>query len=204
MINDSRETSALLELAAQGDESAIDRLFSRHLAKVRGFLRKRISRRLSARFDASDVLNEAHWEARQRLVDYLARRPMPFATWFLRTAYQRLIDAQRRHLRTAGRSVSRDVSLPEGSSWLEEVTGHRATLSAPDRLAVQQEQRQILHDCLQQLPIDDRRIIELRIFETQSNEQVADTLQITLATAKKRFTRALIKLKRLMPREDAK
>ncbi|MFO0913244.1 MAG: sigma-70 family RNA polymerase sigma factor [Pirellulales bacterium] len=201
MSDDSAETERLLKLAASGDASAIDRLFGRHIPRIRGHLHRRIPRGLRSRFDESDIVSEAHWAARQRLAIYLARRPMPFSAWFLRTAYQRLIDEQRRHHRAARRSVSREVPFPDGSSWLNQANRHLKARPAAGELADHHEQVECLRLCLQQLTADDRRVIELRIFGTQSNEQVAAALNISPAAAKKRFTRALVRLKKIMPRD---
>ena len=66
--------------------------------------------------DPSDVVQEAQADLARRLPDFLARRPMPFHLWARKTAYERLLDAHRRHLRRARRAVGREAPWPTASS----------------------------------------------------------------------------------------
>src|SRR5439155_18936726 len=109
---DSAETARLLNLIEDGDRQALERLLGRYRADLRSFVEMRIDPRMAARVDPSDVVQETQLEVVGRLKDYLRRRPMPFRLWVRKTAYERLIDLQRHHLRTARRSVGREVALP--------------------------------------------------------------------------------------------
>ena len=101
MSEESTETRELLQLASDGDLSAIDRLFDRHLPMVKMSIRRRIAPGAQARFDASDVIQVTHHTARQQFADYLVRRPMAFRLWLLKNAQQRLIDFERTHFRAS-------------------------------------------------------------------------------------------------------
>jgi DNA-directed RNA polymerase specialized sigma24 family protein len=57
---------------------------------------RRLSPELSRPVDASDVVQEAHMVMFSRLDDYLARTPMRFGTWALRTVLDCLGEARRR------------------------------------------------------------------------------------------------------------
>jgi DNA-directed RNA polymerase specialized sigma24 family protein len=113
---DSAETQRLLERVAAGDAAAFDEMFDRHRAALREFLDNRIDDRLRARFDPSDVVQEAQLVAFRRLDDFLARRPMPFGVWLRKTAYERLLMLHRRHRQSHRRGVGREEPLPERSS----------------------------------------------------------------------------------------
>src|SRR3954467_12424727 len=96
--DDSAETRRLLERLQAGDAAAFEQLCERHRPLLLEFLRHRFDPRLRARAAPSDVVQEAQMEAYRRLDDYLARRPMPFHLWLRKTAYERLLMLQRRHL----------------------------------------------------------------------------------------------------------
>src|SRR5262245_25932546 len=76
----------------------------------------RMDRRLRARVDASDVIQEAQIEAARRIDDFLQRAPMPFHVWLARTTYENLLRLRRVHVEAECRSLDREVALPEGSS----------------------------------------------------------------------------------------
>ena len=60
----------------------------------------RLDRRVAARVDASDVVQETLVEAARRLDDYLRERPIPFYGWLRQLAGERIVDAHRRHVTT--------------------------------------------------------------------------------------------------------
>lgn len=78
----------MLQQVAQGDASVREELLALYRPLLREFIRLRIDRGLAQRVDPSDVVQETLIEVSQRLDDFLQRRPMPFATWLRKTAYQ--------------------------------------------------------------------------------------------------------------------
>src|SRR5689334_9955877 len=94
---DNPETQRLLQMAWGGDRQAFDRLFALHRAYLRQVVELRMDRRLRARLDPSDVVQEAQLEAFRRLPDYCERRPMGFRLWLRRTAHERLLMLRRFH-----------------------------------------------------------------------------------------------------------
>jgi RNA polymerase sigma-70 factor (ECF subfamily) len=194
---DSAETTRLLELAEAGDASAIDQLFERHLPAVRKNVRCRLRPQTKPRFDSSDVVQETHELARRQLADYLKRRPMSFRLWLLKTAHQRLVDFERTHLQAAKRSVDRELPLPDASS--KELAQQLAVSGpSPSDEAAQRERARIVRRCLALLDEHDREVLMLRIFDGLKNAEVAALLELNPETTKKRFARALLRLKRLL------
>ena len=53
------DTDVLLAQAAEGNREAIDRLLERHRPRLRQLIRLRLDRRLAARVDPSDVVQES-------------------------------------------------------------------------------------------------------------------------------------------------
>ncbi|GAC1473848.1 MAG: hypothetical protein NVSMB9_23170 [Isosphaeraceae bacterium] len=86
---DETGTDVLLRRAALGDGQARQALLERHRGRLRRMVALRIDRRLNARIDPSDVVQEALAEAGQRLDGYLARPPLPFYPWLRQFAWER-------------------------------------------------------------------------------------------------------------------
>lgn len=191
---DSSETCCLLERVRGGDEQAFEELFARHRSWLEQAIEWRLDVRLRARLDASDVVQETQLEAYRRLKDYLERRPMPFRIWLRKTAYERLLKIQRRHISTMQRSVARETPIPEQSSLLLA----RALMdggSTPSVRVSRKEIAQRVRGALSELAALDREILFMRHFEALSYRDIGGVLDIDAATARKRYGRALLKLR---------
>jgi RNA polymerase sigma-70 factor (ECF subfamily) len=67
-----------------------------------------MDRRLAARIDPSDVVQETLGEAVQELTDYLRRPPLPLYPWLRQLAWKRLAALYRQHILAHKRSVCRE------------------------------------------------------------------------------------------------
>ena len=68
----------LLSRAVAGDESALAELFERFRPRLIRMVKLRMDARISARFDASDVVQEAFVDVARRLPTYAAKSDIPF------------------------------------------------------------------------------------------------------------------------------
>jgi RNA polymerase sigma-70 factor (ECF subfamily) len=194
---ESAETDRLLRMAEGGDRGAFEELFGAHRAFLRQFTELRLDARLRARVDPSDVVQETQLEAYRRLTDFLARRPMPFRLWLRQTAQECLSKARRRHLDTARRSVGREMPLPDRSS-LALADQLRAGGSSPSERLSRREVVGRVNDAVAGLPEGDRELLLLRNFEGLSYQEIGYLLGIEEAAARKRFGRALLRLRKLL------
>src|SRR5215468_6446041 len=109
MSDDSSDTHELLERARHGNPAAFEELFARHREQLRQAVALRLDRRLAARVDVSDVVQETYLEAARRLPDYLNRADMPFALWLRWLARERVLMLHRQHLFADKRALGREV-----------------------------------------------------------------------------------------------
>jgi RNA polymerase sigma-70 factor (ECF subfamily) len=72
------DTDQLLDNASRGDGAARARLLDRHRQRLRHMIALRLDRRLAARIDPSDVVQEALIVADRQLDRYLREQPLPF------------------------------------------------------------------------------------------------------------------------------
>ena len=189
------DTSDLLARTAAGDRAARDQLLARHRDRLRRMVAVRLDRRLAARVDPSDVVQEALADAARRLDDYLRDRPMAYYPWLRRLAADRLDKAHRRH--TAGRrSVGREEPPPlPAESALELADRLLADNTDPADAAVRRERRAEVRTALGRLAAVDREVLALRFLERLSTAEAADVLGLSPGAVRLRVMRALDRLR---------
>ena len=191
------DTEHLLDAAGRGDRAARERLLERHRKRLRRLVAVRFDRRLAARVDPSDIVQEALADAARRLDEYLRDRPIPFYPWLRRLACDRLADAGRHHLRAAQRSVSREEPPPlpgESAAALAD----RLLDDPKDRPGSglsRRERRDRVRAALERLPERDREVLVLRHLEDLSTAETAAVLGISEGAVKVRLLRAMRRLR---------
>src|SRR5215471_6110054 len=108
------DTEELLQRSQAGDRQARGMLLQRHRKRLRRLIALRLDRRLAARLDPSDIVQEVLAEADRRLDHYLQQRPLPFYPWLRQLACDRLADAHRWHVQAQRRTVKREDPEPIG------------------------------------------------------------------------------------------
>jgi RNA polymerase sigma-70 factor, ECF subfamily len=186
------ETESLLEQIASG-LAALNHLLERY----RPILRLPVDGKLGARFDASDVAQEAEFEIFQRIQEFLERRPMSFDAWVRVTAKQAWRRLYRTHVDTIMRSIRREVELPDESCVTlgEQLLGSG---SSPSERIRREELATQLRDAIAQLEQTDGQVIAMRYYMDLSNGEVAQILDIDMGEAQKRHGGALRRLRKIL------
>jgi RNA polymerase sigma-70 factor (ECF subfamily) len=197
------DTEQLLEAVSRGDAQARGRLLERHRPKLRRMVAIRLDRRLAARVDPSDVVQESLAEAAARLSDYVRTRPLPFYPWLRRIAADRLADAGRRHLRAGRRAVGREepAGLPD-ESVAALADRLLAPHSSPSAHLQRRERQARVRAALTALPLRDREVLVLRYLEDLSTADTAAVLGVGESAVKMRLVRALQRLRDQLDEED--
>jgi RNA polymerase sigma-70 factor, ECF subfamily len=207
MTTPTPDTDLLLDQAAQGDLQARNELLQKYRDRLRRMIALRLDRRLAARVDPSDVIQETIVEADRQFSDYLRQRPMPFYLWLRQLAWQRLVMLHRRHMHASKRSVKREdfeLVLLSDDSILQLAQRLLARGSSPSAGLRNQERRQEVHTALLQLKERDREILVLRYLEQLPIRDIARVLGISEGAVKVRQLRALERLQVLLTPEDEK
>jgi RNA polymerase sigma-70 factor (ECF subfamily) len=202
MDNNSADTPRLLDQARAGDKAALNELFARHRARLRRMVELRLDRRLQARIDASDVIQEAYVDVVNRLDEYLQKPNYPLFLWLRLIVGERLLKLHRHHLGTQMRDAGMEVSiyrgaLPEASSaaLAAQLLGK---YTSPTQAALRAERMLRLQEALNTLDLMDREVLSLRHFEEMSLAETALSLGIEESAAAKRYIRALKRLKTIL------
>ncbi len=195
------DTDLLLAEVSRGDASARSRLLDRHRDRLRQMIAVRIDRRVAARVDPSDVVQEVLLEADRQLAGYLEKRPLPFFPWLRQIAGNKLMDLHRRHVSARRRSVSREepapARLPGESAW-ELADRLFATGSGPLAQVMRDEMRRHVREALDRLSERDREVLVLRHLEGLTTAQIAEVLGASEGAVHTRHLRALQRLGTLL------
>jgi RNA polymerase sigma-70 factor (ECF subfamily) len=96
MTTPQPDTEELLRQAECGEPGARERLLARHRDRLRKMIAWRLDRRLAARVDPSDVVQEVLLEASRKLDRFLREQPLPFFPWLRSLAGEHLATLHRR------------------------------------------------------------------------------------------------------------
>ncbi|HEY9078003.1 MAG TPA: sigma-70 family RNA polymerase sigma factor [Anaerolineaceae bacterium] len=162
-----------LKQALQGNEDAFAQLVETYQTPVYNLC----YRMLGDELEAEDAAQEAFWRAYQGLKKYDPSRS--FITWLLSIAAHYCIDQHRRRKLP---TFSLDV-LPE-----EDVPDYN--VPEPEKVFGQRESERHVHALLNQLQPQDRAAIILRYWYDFSEEEISQTLNLTVSAVKSRLHRA--------------
>ena len=192
------ETDSLLRQAKGGNSKAQAKLLEHYRDSLRRMIAIRLDKRLAARVDASDIVQDTMHTAQQRLPEYFSNPHIEFFPWLRRIAWDRLTDLHRMHLGAARRSVLRehpweiDLTNDSVANLARSVASSNAV---PLGQAIQAEQQERVQAALMQLKPHDREILVLRYLEQLDVAEVASVLGISHTAVTTRHLRALKRLR---------
>jgi RNA polymerase sigma-70 factor (ECF subfamily) len=195
------DTDHLLDRAGHGDGDARQQLLTRHRGRLLAMVAARLDRRLAARLDPSDVVQQALTDAAGCLDSYLRDRPLPFYPWLRQFAWNRLRKAHRDHVERARRSVRREepgVLRLSDESVAELAQRLASSASSPSRHALGVELEGRVRAALALLSAADREVLVLRYLEQLPLREVAAVLGLGASAVKMRHFRALERLRALL------
>ena len=172
----------LLQRALSGSDSGLGELLESFRASMLAFAGRRIDGQLRRRISSSDVVQETMLTAREKFTSFRGTHPIEFQQWLHRLLFSTLVDGIRRHRTAEKRRTDREDEASVGT-----IIG---SAPSPSRVASDNEQAARLLQALQQLPEEDRRIVQLRYLDNWSFEQIATELGVSVATAWRRFQEA--------------
>jgi RNA polymerase sigma-70 factor (ECF subfamily) len=177
-----------------------------HLGRYRDWLRLvargPLERRFQAKFDASDVVQQALLDACRSLPQFCGDTEAELLAWLRQILAHALGHEVRRYRGTQARDLGREVSLEqelaESSQRLNDLLA--APGSSPSRQAQKHEEGVVLSELLARLPTAYREVIVLRNLEGLSHEEVARRMDRGVGAVRMLWVRALARLRREMER----
>ncbi len=176
----------LLESGASG----LGQLFEHERDHLRKFLERRINRRLSSRIDASDIIQEVFFRAQRALPGYLSNPVVPPLTWLRHLSVQVLCEVHRKHFRGV-RNPYREGDQVDQFLVMSLTNSSISIASKIERDDVQAE----IRTKLAELNAIDQEVLEMRHVDGYSLVEIASMLNMQVETVKKRYYRALNRLR---------
>jgi len=161
-------------LARHGDEAAFERLYRRHVGRIRG-----LARRMADFDEADEITQDVFVRAWEKLDGF--RGASSFGTWLHRLAVNLIIERHRRSFRR--------------SSWL---TGDETAL---DRVAARGRDGSFSMDfaaAVQRLPPGARQVFVLFDVEGYRHDEIGKLMGISVGTSKGQLHRARMILRRYL------
>ena len=193
-----RDTELLLRRANTGDAEARSELLELYRSRLRRMVAIRLDKRLAARVDPSDIVQEAMRDAFNRLSEYFADPQISFYPWLRRIAWDRLMDMYRQHITAEKRSVLKEhLWAPElnDESMAELAHSLAANSQNPRQRAMLDELEARMMAALAELKPNDREILILRYMEQLDVDDIASVLEISQTAVTSRHLRALQRLR---------
>jgi len=172
----------LMELVDAGDTRAFEVIFDRHGGAGYSLALRMCGRRALA----DDIVQEAFLSLWRSASGYDRARGS-VRSWVLSAVHNRAVDA----LRRTGAKAGRDVS-DEGIA--ERLPARDATDAEVER----REESRRVRSALDELPPDQRQVIELAYFGGLSHSQIAEMLELPPGTVKGRMRRGLTKMRQAL------
>jgi len=185
---------------------SLEQVFSEHRERLKRMVAFRIDPLLKRRVDESDVIQDAFVEACRKFDQYTLDPKIPMFLWLRMIVWETLIDVHRHHMGVQARDPRREqyekVSFFNQTSVLSLANQLVGDFTPPFVSIAREETLQRLQRILEELEPIDREIIALRHGEQLSRIEVATVLNIPIATAAKRYVRALSRLRQRMESSD--
>ncbi len=167
------DAERLLIEAAQKDPARFAELYDNNFDRVYGF----IARRMRDRSEAEDLTSEVFHQALANLPRF-EWRGAPFAAWLFRIATNAIIDRSKRAAREREAPAKLDSPADVSFKEIEEI-----------------EQRARLFQLVDRLPVDQRRVIDMRFVQEKSIREIAREIGRSEGAVKQLQFRALENLR---------
>jgi len=187
------QDDALIRAALDGSARAWDQLVRRYETQVYNF-----SLRLAGnQTDALDLMQEVFLGVYRNLHRF--RGDAQFSTWLFRIAHNKAIDMGRRR----PLSTSLETILEEAGDQVEARWQQLDDVPDQNPLAVLDEHQRNarIMSLMGALSPEQRLVVELKVFQSLTFEEIAELQDISANTAKTRFYTALRRLKALMEQD---
>ena len=166
-----------LKLAAQGDQEAFGVLYERYVGRIYSY----IYYRTGNQHDAEDLTARVFFRAMRHVENY-TDRGLPLSAWLYRIAHNLVANWHRDN--------SRKKEIP-----LDEIILVRHSGDLPERVLIENEEKENLLNVIHRLPSDRQQLIILKFVEHLSNAEIGQVMGRSEGAVKSLYHRTLLTLR---------
>lgn len=186
----SRDRQVTLELARQGNALALGELLESFRPYIRAIVQPFCDRRLQARVDDSDLIQDALLEAHRCFAGFRGTTVAELAVWLRQIVIRSAGATLREFVATAKRDPTREQPV-------NDLAGLAGDASTPSAQAIRNEQTARMAEALVRLPPDMQRVVVARHVDGLAHAQIAELLGRSEAAVRVLYVRALARLREL-------
>ena len=160
------ELFQLISQARAGDEAALGVILDQHRDQLRRLAEKELNEKMSARVDASDIVQQTFLSAWQKVDSFKGESVQEFVAWVYEIHNHNIQDIAREHAGAKKRDVNREQTV-----HLDGISNDHST---PSQKAMKKERAERVLLVLEKLPEDQREAVRLRHLEGKSLEEMAN------------------------------
>lgn len=185
------DENKLVKKAVNGDNSAFEALMEEHMGIIYN-----IALRMAAnQDDAEDMTQEIMIKIFRSLGSFKGNSK--FSTWIYRVAVNTCLDELKKKKNKKHLSLDAEISGDDGESQIE----IKDDSPSPEKLAEQNELRDMVASAVKLLSDEHRAVIVLRDIRGMSYSEIAEILGCSDGTVKSRISRARAQLKMILEKE---
>lgn len=195
---------ALIGRATQGDQPALNQLLERYRPYLRLVAGKSIRNTFRTKFDPSDAVQQTCLDAFHGFEQFQGKEGKAFNAW-LTTILQRNIANLVREHTAQKRDVRREspLQMPNNDELSLQWQLPAANGSAPDSRIIRGEAALELAEALSRLSDRQQMAMELRFIEGRKLAEIAEFMEIKIASAANLIERGLESMRKILPNELA-
>lgn len=185
------DENKLVNKAVKGDNSAFEALMEKHMGIIYN-----IALRMTAnQDDAEDMTQEIMIKIFRSLGSFKGNSK--FSTWIYRVAVNTCLDELKKKKNRKHLSLDAEISGDDGENQIE----IKDDSPSPEKLAEQNELRDMVAAAVKLLSDEHRAVIVLRDIRGMSYSEIAGILGCSDGTVKSRISRARAQLKMILEKE---
>ena len=199
-MNDLHEC---LTQARQGDAAARDRLFAACRSYVGLIARATLERRLQAKVDASDLVQQTLMDAHRDFSQFAGTTEQEWLAWLRKILAHNTGDAYR-HFAADKRQIQREFSLQSAANGGSQADSQGLWFDpaspgdTPSQIILGQEQELAVAEAISQLPDDYREVVFLRNVQRLPFDEVAVRMERSRPAVQMLWMRALHRLREIL------
>jgi RNA polymerase sigma-70 factor, ECF subfamily len=186
----------LLVLARQGSKEALGRVLESCRRVLLRAAKRQIPAEIQTKRAASDVVQETFLEAQRDFEQFVGCTREELAAWLFRILQNNCTNLVSAYRYRRKREISREVRLDDASVAQQNGRAAESRSPGPSKLAIVQEEAQMVSSALEQLPEHQRTILQLRFTDRLSFKEIGDRLGCSAEAARKIVNRTLRQLRR--------